>query len=403
MNTFMGADTEKLRAHADLLRDRARTIEDLRGRLEPIVMDEGMWKGPDADAFRARWSSEASAKFADSASVLERWGGDLDAQAEEQDTTSEPSSEGSGPGGEGGSGPSKASVIAEMLKQMVADWWNQQRQQGALYAKLQGLFNKGKKVWDIAKQYGNFFTGMNLAENLHDVVKAEEAFRKGIADTIFKPGKEFAEFAKGLAGKLGIPQGFGPKNFFEGLDEALQNSKRLATVAPFLAKAAPWVGRAIPGLDIGFGLHQAITSYQKGDMFHTATSGTTALGGTMMLAGAAMSATGIGAVAGAPIAAAGAVIVAGAAVADVGKMVVDDWPQIQETAGKVWDGAKDFASTALDGTKDIVSTGYNTAKDALTDGVSTAKSAVTDGFEAAGEGARNLANGAKGALDRIFG
>ena len=381
MNTFMGADTEKLRAHADLLRDRARTIEDLRGRLEPIVMDEGMWKGPDADAFRARWSSEASSKFADNASVLERWGGDLDAQAEEQDTTSEPGSEGSGPGGERGSGPSKASVIAEMLEQMVTDWWNQQRQQGALYAKLQGLFNKGKKVWDIAKQYGNFFTGMNLAENLHDVVKAEEAFRKGIADTIFKPGQEFAEFAKGLAGKLGIPQGFGPKNFFEGLDEALQNSKRLAKVAPFLAKAAPWVGRAIPGLDIGFGLHQAITSYQKGDMFHTATGGATALGGTMMLAGAAMSATGIGAVAGAPIAAAGAVIVTGAAVADLGKMVVDNWPQIQETAGKVWDGAKD----------------------ALADGVSTAKSAVTDGFEAAGEGARNLANGAKGALDKIFG
>ncbi len=102
MNTFMGADTEKLRAHADLLRDRARMIEDLRSRLEPIVMDEGMWKGPDADAFRARWSSEASSKFADNASVLERWGGDLDAQAEEQDTTSEPGSEGSGPGGEGG-------------------------------------------------------------------------------------------------------------------------------------------------------------------------------------------------------------------------------------------------------------------------------------------------------------
>lgn len=357
MNTFLGADTDKLRAHADLLRDRATAIEDLRSRLEPIVLHEGMWKGPDADAFRARWTSEASSKFSESASTLQRWGGDLDAQADEQDTTSD--SDGGGTGSGSGAGQEGGQEGGQQGQERSL--WSRIWQGMNIYAKAQGLFNKGKKIWDLAKVFGTGWDMLKSSQDVFDLVLTRMTFNKGIADAIFKPGQEFGEMAKGILGKIGVPQGFGKTNIYGWADNLIDR------VAPFMKGAGPWIGKALPAVDIVFGGMQLYNSLQKGDTFHAWTGGAQALGGTMMLAGAAMSATGVGAVAGGPIALAGAVISGGAAIADLGKLAVDNWPQIQEAGGKAWNWAAENGGKALDTAGDALGDAASAAGDALDD------------------------------------
>src|SRR5690606_41903530 len=63
MSGFYGADTDQLREHSALLAQRATAISELRDLLHPVVMDESAWHGPDADAFRSRWSSSTSPLF----------------------------------------------------------------------------------------------------------------------------------------------------------------------------------------------------------------------------------------------------------------------------------------------------------------------------------------------------
>lgn len=74
---------------AALLRDRSRSLEELRSSLGPIVMNEAVWQGSDADAFR---------------------GDDLEAQAEEQDGASEVAS------------GSILDTIMDGLRDIMSDW-----------------------------------------------------------------------------------------------------------------------------------------------------------------------------------------------------------------------------------------------------------------------------------------
>lgn len=88
MTGFYGADTEQLRAHAQLLKDRSRAIEDLRAQLEPQVLDESSWHGPDADAFRADWRG-TTATFDTAVSQMTGFATRLEQEADEQDEVSE--------------------------------------------------------------------------------------------------------------------------------------------------------------------------------------------------------------------------------------------------------------------------------------------------------------------------
>lgn len=338
MSGFMGADTEQLRNHAELLRDRATAISDLRGRLEPLVMNAEIWVGPDADTFRDTWMSRTAAELQDKADRITQWGADLDTQAEEQDDAS--AEGGSIFGGVQGSGEGQAKSPWDILKDLAG---------GALgvYNKLQGLFNKGKKAWD-------FINMLRKGADIGDLLKKA-----------FDPGKAFSGLAGKLAGMLGIPTGFGNKNFFGWVDD-------LAAKSSFLTKAAPMLGKALPVVDVLFGGHQMIDSIKNGDTFHAITGGAQALGGGLMIAGGALSSTGVGAVVGGPLLAAGAVVSGAGALADVGKMAYDNWDSISSTASNVWNGAGDMVSGAASTVADVASDAGN----AIADGVSGAWDAV---------------------------
>lgn len=89
MTGFYGADTEALRTLAARFRDGGQRIEELRDALAPAVLDEGSWTGPDADAFRATWTSAVQPRLGSVIGEVTRRDPDLVREADEQDTVSE--------------------------------------------------------------------------------------------------------------------------------------------------------------------------------------------------------------------------------------------------------------------------------------------------------------------------
>lgn len=340
MSGFYGADTEQLRTHAELLRNRAQSLGELRDRLQPQVMNEGAWRGSDADAFRETWSSQTTALFDQVAQTLTTFGGDAEKHAEEQDTAS-------GVGGGGGlGGGGGGSVGAGEGK----SWWDKLKDGLDVYNKLQGLWGKGKKIWDLGNIVRDWSNFIGASEDIFDLAARTWGYGQEITKNIFSKGDEFSSLASKLLGKLGVPTGLGNAKFFGWVDDA---AKWVGESAPFLTDLAPKLGKALPAIDVIFGGKQMYDGIQSGDTFSAVTGGASALGGGLMLAGGALSATGVGAVVGGPLAAAGAIISGGAAVADVGKMVYDNWDSISSTASDVWNGASDFVgdvgSTVSDG------------------------------------------------------
>lgn len=346
---FQGADTEQLRTHRELLRTRAQSLSELRERLEPAVMDESIWRGPDAEAFRARWSSETASLFSEVTSGLGERSGELERHADEQDEAS--AGDGGGvSGGDGGGSGQQGGVPGRqggpLRAQDEPSLWDRITDGLGVYNKLQGLFSKGKKVWDILSDIRTSTRFLEGAQDIFQVAAGTFLYGQKMTDAAFSAGKEFGGLAGKLLGKLGVPTGFGTTNFFGWVDDA---ARWAGDAMPFLSKAAPWVGKALPALDVGFGLHQMVDGINSGDTFSAVTGGANALGGGLMLAGGALSTTGVGAVVGGPLMAAGAIISGGAALADVGRMVYDNWDGITETASNVWNGAVEGASNAWNG------------------------------------------------------
>lgn len=96
MSSFLGAEVEALRGHAEASRRAAETLRSLLERCGALV-GTTEWNGADADAFRTRWDSEVSPRLGRAVQQLEADGQELDTHAEEQDETS-----GTGSGGGGG-------------------------------------------------------------------------------------------------------------------------------------------------------------------------------------------------------------------------------------------------------------------------------------------------------------
>lgn len=362
MSEFLGADTEALRGHAQLLADRATAIAELRERLEPMVMDESLWVGSDADTFRSEWTSRAGMRLTERADALRAWGTDLTGQADEQDQTSDPDGgsaggtvgTGGGAGSTGGGGDGSPSLWDRILAPIK------------LYNAAQGAFTKGKKAWDVVNL---LHRGMDAIDGVSDpLVRLMGLDHLGgkLAENVFtKPGEAFGKLTSTLLGKLNFPTGFGKTNFFGFVDD-------LAAKAPFLTKAAPFLGKALPVLDVGFGIKNAIDGFSSGDTFKGVTGTASAVGGGLMLAGGALSATGVGAVVGGPLLAAGAVISGGAAIADLGKAAYDNWPAISATASDAWNGASDLAGKA----GDAIAEGASNLGGKVADGLSGALGSV---------------------------
>lgn len=348
MTGFLGADTEQLRNAGELLKQRARSIDDLAGRLGPSVLDEAAWVGSDGDAFRSSWTSSAHPALTVTAEMLVSRGDELIRQADEQDQAS-------GQGESGGGGDSAPAPPAQDSSAEEPPWVK-------LYNKAQSAFSKGKKAWDLVTKSRQWRAAADAimsvadADKLAKQVALMELYKrwdsKPFFDVFAKPGQEISSAVSRIAGSLGIPTGFGTKRFFgKWVDDAVKwGADKIGDVAswgkkiaPWVDDVAPWIGKAAPVLDVVFGGKQMIDGIQSGDTFSAVTGGASAVGGALMIAGGAMSATGIGAVAGAPIAAVGAVISGAAAVADLGKMVYDNWDGITEAAGNAWDTVSGWA------------------------------------------------------------
>lgn len=333
MSGFYGADTEQLRTHAELLKNRAGTLEDLRSRLEPLVMDESIWQGPDADAFRSTWSSRVTPMFTRAHEGLTTRSTDLGREADEQDDASAAGSDGS-----------LSDAFQDLLRGIgsgLGRAWDAITGATTIYNTLQGAFSGGKKIWDAIKQ---------------GIGKQYSAVEKG-----------FSGLAAKLAGKLGLPTGFGPKNFFSKLDDIVADGSKLLEKAPWLSKAGRITARALPGLDIAFGAMTMVDSIKKGDTFHAVTGGMQTAGGVLLTAGTICDATGVGAVVGVPLQVAGGILVGGAALADAGKWVHDNWDGITENAGKAWDWTTDHVSDAAGAVKDTVSDTAEKVTDTVSD------------------------------------
>lgn len=86
--TFLGADTEALRAQAELTGTGVRRLEGLSVRLG-IVVHAADWIGPDADRFREDFENRVRERIEEALEDLRRRLEELQREAEEQDQASE--------------------------------------------------------------------------------------------------------------------------------------------------------------------------------------------------------------------------------------------------------------------------------------------------------------------------
>ena len=101
---LIGMDTAQGEAHAERLRAAGDRLEERRAVLDALVRaSETIWRGPDADRFRADWSTGASRMLREQCTALGAAGTLLEEEADQQETASQ------GERGDGGSGGSGAS------------------------------------------------------------------------------------------------------------------------------------------------------------------------------------------------------------------------------------------------------------------------------------------------------
>lgn len=376
MSGFYGADTDQLRAHSALLAQRASAISELRDLLHPVVMDESAWRGPDADAFRARWSSSASPLFDQVHGQITRRGTELEQHADEQDAASSAGTHGSGGtsgNGESGSGESGSGGSGDGDGSLLGSLLNGLNEGLGVLTTVQDVFSGGKDVWDVFRIINRSTDFLEGAEDIVQFAAGTWKYGKDITEAAFSAGTEYSGLVKKLIGQLpfNVPTDLGTKNLFGFVDDA---AGKLSKVAPFIDDLAPFVGKALPGIDVVTGGWQMIDGIKNGDTYSAITGGASALGGGLMLAGGAMSATGVGAIIGGPLVAAGAIISGGAALADLGKMVYDNWDSISSTASDAWNATTSFVSD----TAGAVSEGVGNVVESVGDGISDAVDGLAD-------------------------
>lgn len=338
MSGFQGADTEQLREHAELMRDRANSLEGLRTRISMLVSYGAEWEGEDAEEFRDRWRSEVAPKFEEQISAIDARGTSLDEEAEEQDKTSEAEQT-----------PGLFENIAGLAKagQGLFKSFKDLR-------KLIDDFPQHMKEWKAALAEG---PGALWAKYKQDLVKG---LKKGL-----NFGEEYSAIAKRLLSEAGLPDSLGNWDpLKKGLDQGKFPSW-LADSAPKLAKLGKLGGKLIPGLDIGLGVHQMLNGETT---FDKVSGGLSAVGGGLVLA--------------APLFGPAAPIVAGIGVAagvvsigmDLGKMAWENREAIADFAGDVGEGISNVASDVASGVSDAASN----AAESIGDGVESAGETIKD-------------------------
>lgn len=339
MNSFLGADTDALRAHAERVSQQARALRELRDSLDPLVMNEAIWQGTDAERFRESWSGGTSTLFRLHTDQLDTQAADLRQHAEEQDTVSEVG---------GGDGTGIEGVISsplDVLKDILGG-----------ISKLQTLYKGGKSLVDFLRRIpsasGEY--GALLRNGL------ESLWKQSYLDELFKGGKGWQAGAEKLLGKLGLPSSIGnwePLKFLNKLDD----------VAPWLKTAGRGLGKVLPFVDLGFGIKKIAES----DNWYDRASGIFQTAGGALLIAAPF--TGPFAPLVGAIGAGAGIISAGM---DLGKLVYENWDGITSAVGGALTNAGNFVadtysnvSDAVGAVGETVSKGFDTVASTVSDGI----------------------------------
>lgn len=302
MAGFYGADTDALRDIAGVFEQRSRRLGELRETLHSAVMREEIWTGTDAESFRDRWTG-VSSQFSDASEGIERRHVDLEDHAEQQDEVSDPR--------DGGFLDS----IGDFFKNITGD--------------VKDLISGARKV----------MKGIDAFKFFNDLQKLGKAGYEGLKEML--NGKfidELVDKTRGPAQKI--------MDFVNG-----KGWTRIADVAEGILDsgvvkgAGKVLGKLLPGLDIGVGIHQIVTAEDGWDV---AAGGLSVLSGGLLLA--------------APLAGPFAPIVAGAGLVaggislgiDAGKAIVENWDTITEKAGEAWDATKDVVGDVAEGVENFV-------------------------------------------------
>lgn len=338
MAGFYGADTDQLRDHGQRMAQKAQRLIELRDQLTPQIMDESMWRGPDADAFRSRWSGEISAQFDQRSDDIRQRGQNLDHEAEEQDTAS---SEG-GDGAAHGSAEGEAFNPLGFLKDLV-------KSGQSLYKSVKSMMDFINRIPNAAREFGEL-----AANGLKDLWKAS------YLDELFKEGAGWKGAAEKILGKLGLPTSIG--NF-----EPLKFLNKLNDVAPWMKTIGKGLGKALPFADVALGLHQTFTS----DNWYDRTSGILSTAGGALLIAAPFTGPA------APIVGAiGAGLGVASAGMDIGKLVVTNWSGITSSVGN----AASTAGSAISHAASTAGDAIGSAGQAVSNAASNVGSAVSDGI-----------------------
>ncbi|MDN5599308.1 MAG: WXG100 family type VII secretion target [Brachybacterium sp.] len=347
MTGFQGADTEQLREHAELMRDRAKTLDGLRTRISMLVAYGAEWEGGDAEAFRDRWRSEVAPTLDEQIATIEARGTTLDEQAEQQDAVSE------------------AEQAPGFLENALG-----------LAKEGQGIFTSYKKLRDLAEDFpthmGRWKEALAQGPNkLWDFYKSE--LKQGLGKALNR-GEEYSSIAKKLLDKAGLPDSLGNWDPLKKLDTGKFPSW-LDNAAPKLGMLGKLGGKAIPGLDIGLGVHQMMNA---DNTFDKVSGGLSAVSGGLVLA--------------APLFGPAAPIVAGVGVAagvvsigmDLGKMAWENREAIADFAGDVGEGISNVAGGAADAASNAaesIGNGLESAGDAVSDAAGNVGDAIGDALD----------------------
>lgn len=346
MNGFMGADTDALREHSERVAERAQALLALRDSLEPLVMNEEIWRGADAERFRASWSSQTSNLFQLRSEELTGHREELRQHAEEQDAASNVDGGSGGGGGGNGGGDAPFSPLG-FLKDLIKDG--------------QGIYKGIKSLTDFLGRIPS------AADEFADLARhgLEGLWKQSYLDELFKGGKGWQAGAEKLLGKLGLPTSLG--NW-----EPLKVLNKLDDVAPWLQTASKGIGKALPFLDVGMGIHQIATA----DNWYDRSSGIiSTIGGGLMIAApfTGPAAPIVGAV--------GAGLGLVSAGMDIGKTIYENWDGITETVGNAVSSGVDFVTDTASSVSDAV----GNAADTISDGISDVASSVSDGLGRLGD------------------
>lgn len=320
---FQGGDTDAMRSMGATMRQGAMKLQERQSEILR-AMSTMHWEGPDAEQFTAQVRSQVLPKLHDAQQHLVDRGNDLTRQASEQDDASDPRS----------------------MLEKINDFLH-------IPAELtRGIRNIQKIMTDVPKMLERFREGRAGLDTLRDLAALRKEFPALAAAEYKTIMKEWDATLNGKGWqKLGdfIPQKISK---YTGINIPGKEwaGKALSHLDEITDATKPWVkvgskslGKLLPGLDIGLGVHQIAT----GDTYNKVSGGLSVASGTLVLL--------------APLAGPAAPLVAGvgvglgvtSAVLDLGRAAYDNIPAVKNVADTAGKAISDGAGKVADGASKV--------------------------------------------------